>query len=72
MTLTTAVVLFALSQSKPQPPKREISFEPDEISGERKRPDLEQIDVRPPTKFSNLIKIRTDFADKIVKSVDDM
>ena len=72
MTLTTLAVLFALSQKAQVPKPQKIVFDEDELIVERKSPDLEHIYVRAPTKFQNLIKIRENFADKIVKSVDQM
>jgi hypothetical protein len=72
MTLTAIAVMFALSQKAQTPPKQTIIFGDEEILADRKEPDVEYTTARPPTKFPNLIKIRQNFADKIVKSVDQM
>ena len=78
MTLSAAVLMFALSQTpqaqKPQEPRKvqQINFDEDVIEGTLKGPDLEDVTGRPPCRFSSLIKVRDNFADKIVKSVDQL
>jgi len=71
--LTTALVLFALSQ-KAHPPERvtKIVFDADELIVDRERPDVDYIVTRRAPRFGNLIKVRENFADKIVQSIDQM
>jgi hypothetical protein len=78
MTLSAAVLMFALSQTaqpqKPQEPRKvqQITFDEDVIEGTLKGPDLEDVTGTPACRFSSLIKVRDNFADKIVKSVDQL
>ena len=52
--------------SKSSERKQEIVFtESGVIDGKRTAPEMELIDSRPPESFSNLIKIRQNFNDKI-------
>jgi hypothetical protein len=78
MTLSAAVLMFALSQTvqpqKPQPSKQvqQITFGDDVIEGTLKGPDLEDVTAAPTCRFKSLIKIRDNFADKIVMSYDQL
>jgi hypothetical protein len=71
MTLTAALLVLSLSQ-KPVPPKQHIEFGDDLIEGTLKSPDVQAIDTYKPPKFGNLIKVRSNFDDKIIKSVEQM
>lgn len=68
--LLLAAALFA-AQPKPAPPQR-IDFGEDLIEATTKTPDGTIITYRNSPKFKNLIKVRENFDDKIVRSVDQM
>jgi hypothetical protein len=74
MTRLTVAVIFVASAAWAQQPKKvqEIKFGPEEIEGRRKAPDVSHIVANKPPPFGNLIKVRDNFADKIMKSVDQM
>ena len=73
MTRLTLAVIVLSSSVWAQQPKQEVRFsEPEQIDGQRKAPDVSHISVHKGPTFSNLIKVRENFADKIMKSVDQM
>ena len=49
-----------------------INFEDDTIEGDLTRPDGEYLDARVKVKHSNLIRIRTEFHDKVMQSVGEL
>jgi len=49
-----------------------INFEDETIQGDLTRPDGEYIDVAAKVKHSNLIKIREEFHEKVMQSVDEL
>jgi hypothetical protein len=78
--LLAALPLFADAQAKKEapPPKVEyekktvINFEDDTIQGDLTRPDGEYVEARRKVQHSNLIKIREDWRDKVMKATDDL
>lgn len=49
-----------------------IDFEDDTIEGDLTRPDGEYIESTKKVKHSNLIRIREEFKDKVMQSVDEL
>ena len=49
-----------------------IDFEDDTIEGDLTRPDGEYIDASKGIRHSNLIRIREEFKDKVMQSVDEL
>jgi ethanolamine utilization protein EutP (predicted NTPase) len=49
-----------------------INFEDDTIEGDLTRPDGEYVDAIKRVKHSNLIRIRTEFRDKVMQSVGEL
>ena len=49
-----------------------INFEDETIQGDLTRPDGEYIDTAAKVKHSNLIKIREEFHEKVMQSVDEL
>ena len=49
-----------------------INFEDDTIEGDLTRPDGEYIEATKRVKHSNLIRIREEFKDKVMQSVDEL
>jgi len=73
--MTALMLAFALSAAAPEKkpvPKQEIVFDPDLIGGTLSTPDGTIITYRNSPKFRNLIKVRENWDDKIVRSVDQM
>ena len=52
--------------------KTVINFEDDTIQGDLTRPDGEYVDARRKVQHSNLIKIREDFRDEVLRSAKDL
>lgn len=50
----------------------EINFEGDTIEGDLTKPDGEYVEARKRVKHSNLIRIRTEFKDKVMQSVGEL
>jgi hypothetical protein len=72
MTITAALLVYSLSQKAVPPKPQHLDFSDDLLTVELKQPDGEiYVDIKPP-KFGNLIKVRTNFDDKIIKSVEQM
>jgi len=70
----TALMLAAMVMSA-EPKKaaaQHIDFENDLIKGSTLTSDIEVITYRNSPKFKSLIKVRENFDDKIVRSVDQM
>jgi hypothetical protein len=77
MTLTAALTVLSLSQTSiPHKVERAVDqhivFGEDLIEGTLKSPEVEAIQTYRPPKFGNLIKVRSNFDDKIIKSVEQM
>lgn len=54
-------------------PKTEIRFDENElIDGTTRGPDGQLIDAPPPIAFESLIRVRTNFADKLKASVSEL
>ena len=70
----TGLMLAAMliSAEARKPPVQHVDFEKDVIEGTTQGPDLQDITTYKPPKFGNLIKVRENFNDKIVRSVDQM
>ena len=69
--MTPLIVALFLTQQQPKPQK--IVFdEPDLVTGDLKTPDADIIETSYRPVFGNLIKVRKNFDDKIVKSVEQM
>jgi hypothetical protein len=69
--MLAAMLMSAEPQKKPVPVQK-IDFENDVLEGVGLRPDVDITLVRNPAKFPSLIKVRENFDDKIVRSVDQM
>jgi hypothetical protein len=52
--------------------KTVINFEDDTIQGDLTRPDGEYVEARKRVNHSNLIKIREDWRDKVMKAAEDL
>jgi hypothetical protein len=52
--------------------RTEFSFEEDTIEGDLSRPDGEYIEAVKRVPHSNLIKIREDYREKVMQSVDEL
>ena len=52
--------------------RTEFSFEEDTIEGDLSRPDGEYVEAVKRVPHSNLIKIREDFREKVMQSVDEL
>ena len=52
--------------------RSEFSFEDDTIEGDLTRPDGEYVEARKKVQHSNLIRIREEFKDKVMQSVDEL
>jgi hypothetical protein len=50
----------------------EINFEDDTIEGDLTRPDGEYVEARKKPPHSNLIRVREEFKDKVMKSVGEL
>lgn len=59
------------AEKKDKGPK-EINFEDDTIQGDLTKPDGEYIGARKKVTHTNLIRIREEFKDKVLKSVSDL
>ena len=70
--LMLAAALFAAEPQKKPVQTQHIDFENDIIKGTLKTPDTDIYLSRNPAKFPSLIKVRENFDDKIVRSVDQM
>jgi hypothetical protein len=68
--LMLAAMLFSAEPKKV--PVQRIDFGEDVLQGTTLSPDLDIYVVRNPPKFPKLIKVRENFDDKIVRSVDQM
>ena len=49
-----------------------IDFEDDTIEGDLTKPDGEYVEARKKVKHSNLIRIREEFKDQVMESVDEL
>jgi hypothetical protein len=49
-----------------------ISFEDDTIEGDLTKPDGEYVEARKKVRHSNLIRIREEFKDQVMESVDEL
>jgi hypothetical protein len=52
--------------------RSEFSFEEDTIEGDLTRPDGEYIEALKKVPHSNLIRIREEYRDKVMQSVDEL
>ena len=52
--------------------RSEFSFEEDTIEGDLSRPDGEYIEALKKVPHSNLIRIREEYRDKVMQSVDEL
>ena len=83
-TMKKLVLLLALGASLPAIAQEEkggnvryarqteINFEDDTIEGDLSRPDGEYVEARKKVPHSNLIRIREEFKDKVLKSVGEL
>jgi hypothetical protein len=72
MTITAALLIYSLSQKAVPPKPQHLDFSDDLIEGTLKTPEVEAIQTYRPPKFGNLIKVRSNFDDKLMKSVEQM
>lgn len=70
--LMLAAMLMSAEPTPKKPPVTEINFADDVLIGTTKTPDVDIHFVRKPAIFPRLIKVRENFDDKIVRSVDQM
>lgn len=68
--LMLAAALFAAEPQKK--PVQKIVFGDDVIEGTDMKPDVDITIIRNPSKFPSLLKVRENFDDKIIRSVDQM
>lgn len=69
----TALMLAAMLSLAAEAPKvQKIEFDPDLVEGTLKGPDLGEITADKRPIFKPLIKVRENWNDKIVKSVDQL
>jgi len=52
--------------------RSEFSFEEDTIEGDLSRPDGEYVEALKKVPHSNLIRIREEYRDKVMQSVDEL
>ncbi len=74
-----ATPLFAVAQDKKggegnvrYNKQTQIDFEDDTIEGDLSKPDGEYVEARKKVKHSNLIRVREEFKDKVMKSVGEL
>jgi hypothetical protein len=73
MTALMLVALLMNAEARKPSPATNVTFgEGDVIEGKLDGPDLGVIETYKPPKFGSLIKVRKNFDDKIVRSVDQM
>lgn len=73
LVLTVSAVSFA--QTQPQQPKEKVQVidcEGDDILGKSEVPLAEPTTVKRGARFGSIIKVRTDFKDKLLSSVHEM
>jgi hypothetical protein len=70
LALLPGVALAADAKKKDK--TQVINFEDDTISGDLTKPDGEYVDARKKVNHANLIRIREEFKDKVLKSVSDL
>lgn len=75
LTLLLSAVSFAQQQppaeARARPPQVVI-FEADDVLGAVDGPAEEQLIVKRPARFESLVKVRTDFHEKVLRSVHEM
>ena len=62
----------AIAQKAETPKVKTFDFSGDDIDGELVKPDGEFVDPRKFADHTNLIRIRKDFIDEILKSAEDL
>jgi hypothetical protein len=79
LSATLAVFAFSLvipslsiAQKAETPKVKTFDFSGDDIDGELVKPDGEFVDPRKFADHTNLIRIRKDFIDEILKSAEDL
>lgn len=72
--MTALMLALALGAAAPaeKKPARHIDFSDDLIQSTALKPDVDITLIRNPAKFKPLIKVRENFDDKIIRSVDQM
>ncbi len=70
--LMLALALSAAAPEKKSEPKTVIVFGEDLIESTALKPDVDITLIRNSAKFKRLIKVRENFDDKIIRSVDQM
>lgn len=63
---------YGASPVEPDEPARSFDFEGDEIEGERIRPDSIALTARRFGTFDSLIRVRSNFVDRIVLAAEDL
>jgi hypothetical protein len=66
--LLVPVMAFAQVDRSPEQRIQRMDFDPEKIDGTPMQAELERVDTRPSASFSNLIRVRKDFRDKIRES----
>ncbi len=73
LALVVPMVSFAQTEQKSEKAKTQtLIFEGDDVLGTGAVPSDELVTVKPPAHFDSLIKVRTDFNDKLLSSVHEM
>jgi len=75
VTLCLASLAFAQQNTRPPqpPPAKEIVFgQGDDIIGEGEGPDVQLFSEPSPVKHTSLIRVREDFKDQVLRSVQDL
>ena len=66
--LLAPVMAFAQVDRSPEQRVQRMDFDPEKIDGTALQAWLLRVDTRPAATFSNLIRVRNDFRDKIRES----
>jgi hypothetical protein len=73
MVASMSMAAFAQQEKKPvQPPTKEIIFDGDLIEGDTDQPDIEYLRHGSPVFRPSLIKVRTEFKDKVLESAREL
>jgi hypothetical protein len=62
----------AFAQAKKEKAQQVVNFEDDTIQGDLTKPDGEYVEARKKVEHIKLIRIREEFKDKVLQSVNDL
>lgn len=74
VVVLTAPISFAQTDApkRPTPPTQHIEFGGDEVEGTREAPDLDVVHGRTGVQFKPLIKVRENFQERLMGSVQEL